>query len=55
MTYNETIQIHINEALHLLGLVAEEIARGDDPSPTLKAARDHLRIIEALLEGAEDG
>ena len=55
MTHNEVIQIHTNEALYLLGVVAEEIARGDDPTPTLKTAKDHLRIIEALLEGAEDG
>jgi hypothetical protein len=55
MTHNEVIRIHTDEALHLLNVVAEEIARGDNPNPTLKAARDHLRIIEALLEGAEDG
>lgn len=55
MTHNEVIGIHTDEALHLLGLVTEEIARGDNPTATLRAVRDHLRIIEALLEGAEDG
>jgi hypothetical protein len=55
MTHNQTIRIHTEEALHLLGVVTEEITQGNDPTPTLRAARDHLRIIQALLEGAEDG